>query len=129
MGRKELMAKICAQQIVGVVREDSQEDAVAVADAYAKHGIRILEITLTTPDAFDLIATVAKRYAGDDVTIDAIEAYLDAGCVAVNLGVSLAVPDLVRMKQWEEIGRRVILATSIVHSRKNTTPAESAYIH
>jgi 2-dehydro-3-deoxyphosphogluconate aldolase/(4S)-4-hydroxy-2-oxoglutarate aldolase len=226
MGRKELMAKICTHQIVGVVREDSPEDATAVADAYAKHGIRILEITLTTPDAFDLIATVSKRYAGDDVTIaagtvrssndaasaggagaeiidsphphgrvieyanehdclvvagagtatevihaweagcdivkvfpaphlggpdyiralrgpirdvpmlaggpvtlDAIEAYLDAGCVAVNLGVSLAVPDLVRMKQWEEIGRRVILATSIVHSRKNTTPAESAYIH
>jgi 2-dehydro-3-deoxyphosphogluconate aldolase/(4S)-4-hydroxy-2-oxoglutarate aldolase len=226
MARKELMAKICSAQIVGVVREDSPEDAAAVADAYAKHGIRILEITLTTPDAFDLIANVSKRYAGDDVTIaagtvrssndaalarragaeiivsphtdvrvieyanendmlvvagagtateviraweagcdivkifpaphlggpdyiralrgpirdvpmlaggpvtlDSIEAYLDAGCVAVNLGVSLAVPDLVRMKQWEEIGRRVILAASIVHSRKNTTPAESAYIH
>jgi 2-keto-3-deoxy-6-phosphogluconate aldolase len=67
--------------------------------------------------------------AGGPVTLDAIEAYLDAGCLAVNLGVSLAVPDLVRMKQWEEIGRRVILATSIVNSRKSTSPAESAYIH
>src|SRR5437762_334860 len=226
MARKELLTKICAQQIVGVVREDTVEAATAVADAYAKNGIRILEVTLTTPDAFELIATISKRYAGDDVTVaagtvrssndaalarragaeiivsphtdvrvieyavendlltvagaatptemihaweagcdivkifpaphlggpdyirairgpirdvpmlaggpvslDAIEAYLDAGCVAVNLGVSLAVPDLVRMKQWEEIGRRVILATSIVNSRKNATPAESAYIH
>jgi 2-dehydro-3-deoxyphosphogluconate aldolase/(4S)-4-hydroxy-2-oxoglutarate aldolase len=226
MPRKELMAKICSQQIVGVVREDSLADATAVADTYAKHGIRILEITLTTPDAFELIATVAKRYAGDDVTVaagtvrssndaamarragaeiivsphtdvriieyanendmlviagvatasemihaweagcdiakvfpapqlggpdyiralrgpirdvpmlaggpvtlDSIEGYLDAGCVAVNLGLSLAVPDLVRTKQWEEIGRRVILATSIVNSRKNSTPVESAYIH
>ena len=25
-------------------------------------GIRILEITLTTPDAFELISTIAKRY-------------------------------------------------------------------
>ncbi len=220
------MAKICSQQIVGVVREDSAEDASLVADTYVKHGIRVLEITLTTPDAFDLIAAIAKRHGGDDVTIaagtvrstndaatarragaevivsphtdvrvieyanendmlvvagaatateviraweagcdivkvfpapqlggpdyiralrgpirdvpmlaggpvtlDAIEGYLDAGCVAVNLGVSLAVPDLVRMKQWEEIGRRVVLATSIVHSRKNATLAESAYIH
>ena len=57
------MAKICSQQIVGVVREDSADDASQVADAYAKHGIRILEITLTTPDAFDLIATITKRYA------------------------------------------------------------------
>lgn len=226
MPRKELLSKVCSQQIVGVVREDSAEAAAAVADAYAKNGLRIIEITLTTPDAFELISTISHRYAGDDVTVaagtvrssndaamarragaeiivsphtdvrvieyaienemltiagaatateiiraweagcdivkifpaphlggpdyiralrgpirdipmlaggpvtlDAIEAYLDAGCVAVNLGVSLAVPDLVRMKQWEEIGRRVILATSIVHSRKNTTPAESAYIH
>src|SRR5712691_641843 len=226
MPRKELMAKICSQQIVGVVREDSADDASNVADAYAKHGIRILEITLTTPDAIDLIATLSKRYAGDDVTIaagtvrssndaamarragaeiivsphtdvrvieyaienelltiagaatateviraweagcdivkvfpaphlggpdylralrgpirdvpmlaggpvtlDSIDGYLDAGCVAVNLGVSLAVPDLVRAKQWDEIGRRVILATSIVQSRKNTAPAESAYVH
>ena len=49
--------------------------------------------------------------------------------VSPSTWVSLAVPDLVRMKQWEEIGRRVILATSIVNSRKSTSPAESAYIH
>ena len=220
------MNKICSQQIVGVVREDTSEAAAAVADAYAKNGIRILEITLTTPDAFELISTLAHRYAGDDVTIaagtvrssndaaqarragaevivsphtdvrvidyaiendmltiagaatateilhaweagcdivkifpapqlggpdyirairgpirdvpmlaggpvslDAIEGYLDSGCVAVNLGIALAVPDLVRQKQWEEIGRRVILATSIVQSRKSLTPAESVYVH
>ncbi|HEY6894760.1 MAG TPA: bifunctional 4-hydroxy-2-oxoglutarate aldolase/2-dehydro-3-deoxy-phosphogluconate aldolase [Rhodanobacteraceae bacterium] len=225
MGRKELLTKICAQQIIGVVREDTTEAAAAVADAYAKNGIRIIEITLTTPDAFELISTVAHRYAGDDITVaagtvrssndaalarragaevivsphtdvrvieyavendmlvvagaatateilraweagcdivkifpapqlggpdyirairgpirdvpmlaggpvslDAIEPYLDSGCVAVNLGVSLAVPELVRTQQWEEIGRRVILATSIIQSRKNI-PVDSLYVH
>src|SRR2546423_6961647 len=226
MARKELLNKICTQQIVGVVRDDTAEAATAVADAFAKNGIRILEVTLTTPDAFELIATISKRYAGDDVTVaagtvrssndaalarragaeiivsphtdvrvieyavendmltvagaatateilhaweagcdivkifpapqlggpdyirairgpirdvpmlaggpvtlDAIEAYLDAGCVAVNLGISLAVPELVRQKQWDEIGRRVILATSIVQSRKSIASAESVYVH
>jgi len=226
MARKELLTKICTQQIVGVVREDSAEAAAAVADAYAQNGIRIIEVTLTTPDAFELMSTISRRYAGDDVTVaagtvrssndaalarragaeiivsphadvrvieyavenemlmiagaatpteiiraweagcdivkifpapqlggpdyvrairgpirdvpmlaggpislDAIEPYLDAGCVAVNLGLSLAVPELVRAKQWDEIGRRVILATSIVQSRKMIAPAESAYIH
>ncbi len=226
MPRKEFLAKICSQQIVGVVREDSAEDAAAVADAYARNGIGILEITLTTPDAFDLISTISRRYAGDDVTVaagtvrssndaamarragaeivvsphtdvrlieyaiendmlsiagastpteiiraweagcdvvkifpapqlggpdyvrairgpirdvpmlaggpvslDAIDAYLDAGCIAVNLGVSLALPDLVRTKQWDEIGRRVILAMSIVRSRRNSMPVDSAYVH
>jgi len=219
------MTKICSQQIVGVVREDTAEAAGAVADAYAKNGIRILEITLTTPDAFDLISTLAHRYAGDDVTIaagtvrssndaaqarragaeiivsphtdvrvieyavendmltiagaatateilhaweagcdivkifpapqlggpdyirairgpirdvpmlaggpvslDMIENYLDAGCVAVNLGGSLAVPDLVQTQQWEEIGRRALLAASIIKSRRDLAEADS-YVH
>ena len=66
---------------------------------------------------------------GGPVPLDSIEAYLDAGCVAVNLGLSLAVPDLVRSKQWDEIGRRVILATSIIQSRKAAAPRDPAYVH
>jgi 2-dehydro-3-deoxyphosphogluconate aldolase/(4S)-4-hydroxy-2-oxoglutarate aldolase len=225
MSRKELLARVLNEQIVGVVREDSAEAASAVADAYAKHGIRILEITLTTPDAIDLIATLVQRYAGHDlaiaagtvrstndaalarragaelivsphtdarlieyanendmlsiagaatpteiiraweagcdivkvypapqlggpdyirtirgpirdipmlaggpVALDMIDNYLDAGCVAVNLGGSLAVPELVSSEQWEEIGRRVVLATSIVQSRKHVAEPET-YVH
>lgn len=226
MSRKELLARVCAEQIIGVVREESAEAAAAVADAYARNGIRIIEITLTTPDALELIASVSKRYgaldvvaaagtvrstndaaaarragariivsphtdfrvvdyanendllsiagaatpteiinaweggcdivkvypaqslggpdyirvirgpirdvvmlAGGPVPLDTIDAYLDAGCVAVNLGPSLAVPELVRSQQWDEIGRRAILATSIVQSRKNVAAQEAPYIH
>ena len=67
--------------------------------------------------------------AGGPVPLDMIDHYLDAGCVAVNLGPSLAVPDLVRGEQWEEIGRRVILATSIVQSRRNVAEADGPYVH
>src|SRR5690242_20269932 len=70
MSRKELLQKVIEHAIVGVVRENSAEAAVAVADAYARNGIRILEITLTTPDAFELIAQMASRYAGE-VTVAA----------------------------------------------------------
>ncbi|HVR41022.1 MAG TPA: bifunctional 4-hydroxy-2-oxoglutarate aldolase/2-dehydro-3-deoxy-phosphogluconate aldolase [Thermoanaerobaculia bacterium] len=226
MSRQELLERLQNEQIVGVVREDSLEAAQAVADAYAQNGIRILEITLTTPDAFDLIALFEKRYAeegvilaagtvrssndaamarragariivsphtdvrvieyanendllsvagaatpteilhawasgadvvkvypapqlggpdyirtikgpirdvpmlaGGPVSLDMIEPYLDAGCVAVNLGGSLAVPDLVRSEQWEEIGRRVMLATSIVQSRRDAEQQDSPYVH
>jgi 2-dehydro-3-deoxyphosphogluconate aldolase / (4S)-4-hydroxy-2-oxoglutarate aldolase len=226
MSRKELLNKVQTHKIVGVVREDSVEAAEAVADSYAKNGIKIVEVTLTTPDAFDLIGTLSQRYKEQDITIaagtvrntndaaaarragaeiivsphtdmrvieysnendmlniagagtateiiraweagsdivkvfpalylggpdyirtlrgpirdvlmlaggpvplDSIDSYLDAGCVAVNLGVSLAVPDLVRSKQWDEIGRRVILATSIIQSRKSNAARETAYVH
>ena len=226
MSRKELLQRVCAEQIIGVVREDTVAAAQAVADAYARNGIRILEITLTTPDAYDLMKAVADRFKGQDIIVaagtcrssndaaqarragaqmivsphtdvriieyanendllcvagaatateiikaweagcdivkvypaqhlggpdyirtihqpirdvpmlaggpvplDMIDSYLDAGCVAVNLGGSLAVPDLVRSQQWEEIGRRVMLATSIVQSRRNVVKPDSPYIH
>ena len=66
--------------------------------------------------------------AGGPVPLDTIESYLDAGCMAVNLGASLAVPELVRSEQWEEIGRRALLATSIVQSR-NVDIESDSYVH
>jgi len=225
MSRKELLARVHSEQIIGVVREDSLEAAESVADAYARNGIHIVEITMTTPDAIELMAALVKRYgssiaiaagtvrstndaalarragaqlivsphmnatvveyanendllciagaatpteiiqawetgcdivkvypaqhlggpdyirtirgpirdvlmlAGGPVPLDMIDSYLDAGCVAVNLGASLAVPDLVRTQDWEEIGRRAMLASSIIQSRRNIEQAEAPYIH
>jgi len=225
MSRKELLARVHSEQIIGVVREDSLESAESVADAYARNGIHIVEITMTTPDAIELMAALAKTYgssiviaagtvrstndaalarragaqiivsphmnasvveyanendllciagastpteiiqawetgcdivkvypaqhlggpdyirtirgpirdvpmlAGGPVPLDMIDSYLDAGCVAVNLGASLAVPDLVRTQDWEEIGRRAMLASSIIQSRRNIEQAEAPYVH
>jgi 2-dehydro-3-deoxyphosphogluconate aldolase/(4S)-4-hydroxy-2-oxoglutarate aldolase len=223
--RQALFEKTRIEQIIGVVREDQADAAEAVADAYARNGVRLIEVTLTTPEAFELIAKLSARYgeagvvvaagtvrstndaalarragaqiivsphtdyqiieyatendmmcvagaatpteiiraweagadivkvypaphlggpdyirtirgpirdaqmlAGGPVSLDMIEPYLDAGCVAVNLGASLAVPDLVRTAQWEEIGRRALLATSIIQSRRDVLAAE-AYVH
>lgn len=225
MSRKDLLARVHAEQIIGVVREESAVAAEAVADAYARNGIRLIEVTMTTPDAVELIGTLAKRYgtsitlaagtvrssndaalarragaqiivsphtdarvieyanendllciagaatateiirawetgcdvvkvypahhlggpdyirtirgpirdvpmlAGGPVPLDMIDNYLDAGCIAVNLGPSLAVPDLVQSEQWEEIGRRAMLATSIIQSRRNVEHADAPYVH
>jgi 2-dehydro-3-deoxyphosphogluconate aldolase/(4S)-4-hydroxy-2-oxoglutarate aldolase len=226
MSRKELLTRVYTEQIIGVVREDTVEAAEAVAHAYALNGIGILEITMTTPDAVQLMTSLEQRYgqqlviaagtirstndaalarragakiivsphtdphiieyanendmlciagaatateiiraweagadivkiypaqhlggpdyirtirgpirdvlmlAGGPVPLDMIDNYLDAGCIAVNLGGSLAVPDLVREQQWDEIGRRVLLATSIVESRRAIEITDEAhYVH
>lgn len=225
MSHKELLARVHSEQIIGVVRENTAEAAKAVAEAYARNGIRLIEITMTTPDAIELIAALVERHgktitvaagtirsandaaaarragaqiivsphtdvrvieyanenemlsiagaatpteilhaweagcdivkiypahhlggpdyirtirgpirdvpmlAGGPVPLDMIDQYLDAGCVAVNLGPSLAVPDLVRDEQWEEIGRRAMLAASIIQSRRNLEQIEAPYIH
>ncbi|MGN6183635.1 MAG: bifunctional 4-hydroxy-2-oxoglutarate aldolase/2-dehydro-3-deoxy-phosphogluconate aldolase [Thermoanaerobaculia bacterium] len=225
MSRKDLLARVHSEQIIGVVRENHVEAAHAVAEAYARNGIRIIEVTMTTPDAIELMSSLVKRFgptvtvaagtvrstndaatarragaeiivsphtdngvieyanehdllciagaatpteiiraweagcdivkvypahhlggpdyirtirgpirdvpmlAGGPVPLDMIDTYLDAGCVAVNLGPSLAVPDLVRDEQWDEIGRRAMLATSIIQSRRNLEQVDAPYIH
>jgi 2-dehydro-3-deoxyphosphogluconate aldolase/(4S)-4-hydroxy-2-oxoglutarate aldolase len=224
VSRVELLERVRAEQIIGVVREETTEAAAAVAEAYARNGIRIVEVTLTTPDAIELMAALVKAHqdviiaagtvrssndaalarragarvivsphtdpqvieyanendllciagaatpteiihawetgcdivkvypahhlggpdyirtirgpirdvpmlAGGPVPLDMIESYLDAGCVAVNLGGSLAVPDLVNSRQWDEIGRRAMLAASIIQSRRGDGAAEDSYIH
>lgn len=227
MSRKELLARVYSEQIIGVVREDSAAAAEAVAEAYVRNGMHIVEITLTTPDAVELMASLNKRWgksiaiaagtvrstndaalarragaaiivsphtdpqvieyavendllsiagaatvteivraweagtdivkvypahhlggpdyirtirgpirdipmlAGGPVPLDMIDNYLDAGCVAVNLGGSLAVPDLVRTSQWDEIGRRVTMATSIVAARRHVAGEKTpeSYVH
>ncbi|HYI12697.1 MAG TPA: bifunctional 4-hydroxy-2-oxoglutarate aldolase/2-dehydro-3-deoxy-phosphogluconate aldolase [Thermoanaerobaculia bacterium] len=225
MSRKELLARVYSEQIIGVVREDSIEAAEAVAEAYVRNGIGIVEVTMTTPDAIELMSSLQKKYgkqiaiaagtvrstndaalarragaslivsphtdphvieyavendllsiagaatateiiraweagadivkifpahflggpdyirtirgpirdipmlAGGPVPLDKIDEYLDAGCIAVNLGATLAVPDLVQTGQWDEIGRRVTLATSIVQSRRSVEQPEDSYVH
>lgn len=69
--------------------------------------------------------------AGGPVPLNQIEAYLDAGVIAMNLGGSLAVPDLVQARNWQEIETRASLATSIIRSRNplQQTPDAPAVIH
>src|SRR5260221_7361602 len=71
MSRKELFAKVCRDQIVGVVREDSPEAAMAVAEAYARNGIKVIEVTFTTPDALELMATISKNFGPQGITVAA----------------------------------------------------------
>ncbi|QNP69550.1 bifunctional 4-hydroxy-2-oxoglutarate aldolase/2-dehydro-3-deoxy-phosphogluconate aldolase [Streptomyces roseirectus] len=53
-----------------IVRLDSAEEALAVAEAAVEGGIRALEITLSVPGALGVISTLAARY-GDDVLVGA----------------------------------------------------------
>lgn len=227
MSRKNnLFLDVTRHGIVGVVREDSANDALGVARALAANGIEIIEITLTTPDAFSILSELAEEFAGSDIVLAAgtvrghndaasagragaqvlvsphsdlrvieyavehdllcvagaatateiiraweagadlikiypaqflggpdyirtirgpirdvpmlaggpvplemIEPYFAAGVVAVNLGPSLAIPDLVRRQDWEEIGKRAATAVSIVREIKSSTFGISAMVH
>jgi 2-dehydro-3-deoxyphosphogluconate aldolase / (4S)-4-hydroxy-2-oxoglutarate aldolase len=69
--KQTLFSKIVEEAIVAVVREESAEAAYNVARAYARGGLRNIEITLTTPDALQIIGTLAAELAPRGVVIAA----------------------------------------------------------
>lgn len=69
--KHDVLSSIRQQGIIGVVRFERAELAAGTAEAYAEHGIRNIEITMTTPGALDLIADLSHRLGDDGVVIAA----------------------------------------------------------
>lgn len=61
------MGRIRDLGLVPVVRAQSAEEAIRAIDAIRAGGIDVLEVTMTVPDAVQLIAQVAKRFGKDAV--------------------------------------------------------------
>ena len=103
MKKAEVRARIEEIGIIPAVRATTDGDASFAAEAVASGGIPIVEITLTTPGAIDLITHLAKFHtnvlvgAGTILDLDTAKRCLDAGaqfltdpCLDVEL-VELAV--------------------------------------
>lgn len=58
--RAETLSALLASTIVGVVRSDRRERAEAIAHAMIAGGLRAVEITATTPGAFDIVEALVK---------------------------------------------------------------------
>ncbi|WP_338553652.1 bifunctional 2-keto-4-hydroxyglutarate aldolase/2-keto-3-deoxy-6-phosphogluconate aldolase [Paenibacillus sp. KS-LC4] len=72
MWRKlEHLKKISESGIVLIIRSDSEQEALAVAEAAIAGGIKVLEITMSVPNALQVIRTLADKYAPADVLIGA----------------------------------------------------------
>jgi len=59
VGRRELLRTFAEDRLVAVVRTATVEQAEQQARMVAKAGVRLVEITLTVPDAFELIERLA----------------------------------------------------------------------
>jgi 2-dehydro-3-deoxyphosphogluconate aldolase/(4S)-4-hydroxy-2-oxoglutarate aldolase len=62
MTREEVRARIEEIAIVPAVRAANAEDALFAAEAVSRGGIPIVELTMTVPDATDLIARLVKKH-------------------------------------------------------------------
>jgi len=57
--RRDLVRMFSEDRLVAVIRTTAVETAETAARAMARGGVRLVEITLTVPDAFELIAKLA----------------------------------------------------------------------
>jgi len=70
MKKLRLVQQIVDGGVVAVLRGNSPEEVVTMADQAIRGGIKIIEITMTVPFALQAIETLAKRYSSADPTAD-----------------------------------------------------------
>lgn len=61
----EILQHLLAEKVVAIVRLDSGEQLVKVAEALKAGGITVIEFTLSTPGALDMVKEASARFGGD----------------------------------------------------------------
>jgi len=70
MDKTEKLNLIRETGVIAIMRAKSSEQLIAAADAIRAGGVRVIEVTMTTPGALDVIEQAAMRY-GDQVLFGA----------------------------------------------------------
>jgi 2-dehydro-3-deoxyphosphogluconate aldolase/(4S)-4-hydroxy-2-oxoglutarate aldolase len=72
MPRKlENLKKIYESGIVLIIRSESEEEALAVSEAAIKGGIKALEITMSVPNALNVIRILSDKYKNEGILVGA----------------------------------------------------------
>jgi 2-dehydro-3-deoxyphosphogluconate aldolase/(4S)-4-hydroxy-2-oxoglutarate aldolase len=70
MNKTEKLNLIHKTGIIAIMRANSSEQLIAAADAIKKGGVQVIEVTMTTPGALDVIKEATQRY-GQEVLFGA----------------------------------------------------------
>ncbi|MEX0593216.1 MAG: bifunctional 4-hydroxy-2-oxoglutarate aldolase/2-dehydro-3-deoxy-phosphogluconate aldolase [Balneolaceae bacterium] len=65
MSRNEITQRIEEKKLVAVVRTDTPEEILPVAEALLEGGVSIIELTMTIPNVLDHIGSVRKQLGTD----------------------------------------------------------------
>ncbi len=102
MNKPEIIDRILNPGIVAIIRADSSEQLLAAAEALYEGGVTGMEITMTTPNALQVISDVTKRF-GSKVLIGVGSVLDTETCRAAILAGSEFVvtpitrPDVIKM--------------------------------
>jgi 2-dehydro-3-deoxyphosphogluconate aldolase/(4S)-4-hydroxy-2-oxoglutarate aldolase len=97
MNKEEKIQLIRQTGIIAIMRTKSSDQLIAAAEAIREGGVRVIEVTMNTPGALDVIATASKRF-GQDVLFGA-GTVLDAETaqVAIKAGADFVVAPTLNM--------------------------------
>jgi 2-dehydro-3-deoxyphosphogluconate aldolase / (4S)-4-hydroxy-2-oxoglutarate aldolase len=70
MNKREKLELIHSTGVVAIMRANSSGQLIAAAEAIATGGVRVIEVTMTTPGALEVIREAAQRF-GDSVLFGA----------------------------------------------------------
>ncbi len=71
MDKVEILKRLQDCGVVAVVRAESAEQAIKIADACIAGGVKGIEITYTVPGATEIIKELASKYTPDEMIIGA----------------------------------------------------------
>jgi 2-dehydro-3-deoxyphosphogluconate aldolase/(4S)-4-hydroxy-2-oxoglutarate aldolase len=70
MNKPEKLNLIRQTGVIAIMRAQSSDQLIAAADAIKAGGVRVIEVTMTTPGALEVIAQASEKY-GQDVLFGA----------------------------------------------------------
>lgn len=70
MNKDQKMQRIQSTGVIAIMRASSPDQLIAAADAIMRGGVQVIEVTMTTPGALDVIREAVRRF-GDDVLFGA----------------------------------------------------------
>lgn len=62
MTKPEILSRLLSPGIIAILRADSSEHLLAVAEALLRGGVTAMEVTMTTPGALEIIGEVNRRF-------------------------------------------------------------------
>lgn len=71
MEKENIIQIINKEKIISVIRGENQTIAEQTIDAIVEGGLHLIEITMTVPNAIELIKSLIKKYENTDVIIGA----------------------------------------------------------
>jgi 2-dehydro-3-deoxyphosphogluconate aldolase / (4S)-4-hydroxy-2-oxoglutarate aldolase len=103
--RSQALHELLNPGIVAVIRADSSDDLLEVAQALKKGGVTAMEVTMTTPNAIEVIKQVTEKF-GDEILMG-VGTVLDAETCrhAILAGAEFVVTPIIR-KDVIELCRR-----------------------